>query len=86
MASQSESEFRSVQILNNFYQTSSFFPMPVVLMSTISESGKTNIGPYSLCFPYEVSGKGKKYQRDNVITPEFLDTLRDKRAKEKGAA
>lgn len=56
MANQSQDEFRNVQILNNFYQTSSFYPMPVVLMSTISESGKTNVAPYSLCFPYEVSG------------------------------
>ena len=49
--------FEEVKILNNFYQTSSFFPMPVVLVSTITESGKTNLGPYSLCFPYRIAGE-----------------------------
>lgn len=31
--------------------------MPVVLMSTFSESGQTNIAPYSLRFPHVISGK-----------------------------
>jgi flavin reductase (DIM6/NTAB) family NADH-FMN oxidoreductase RutF len=48
-------EFVSVRILDNFYQTSSFFPMPVVLMSTVAETGQINLGPYSLCFPYTVA-------------------------------
>ena len=48
--------FTDVRILDNFYQTSSFFPMPVVLLSTLAESGQTNLGPYSLCFPYIVTG------------------------------
>ena len=47
-------EFEDVRIVDNFYQTSSFFPMPVVLVSTLNESGSTNLGPYSLCFPYLV--------------------------------
>jgi flavin reductase (DIM6/NTAB) family NADH-FMN oxidoreductase RutF len=51
-------EFLDVRILDNFYQTSSFFPMPVVLMSTFAESGKTNLGPYSLCFPHIVTKQG----------------------------
>jgi flavin reductase (DIM6/NTAB) family NADH-FMN oxidoreductase RutF len=50
-------EFVDVRILDNFYQTSSFFPMPVVLVSTVSETGQTNLGPYSLCFPYSVVGE-----------------------------
>jgi len=50
--------FLDVRILDNFYQTSSFFPMPVVLMSTFAESGKTNLGPYSLCFPHIVTKQG----------------------------
>jgi flavin reductase (DIM6/NTAB) family NADH-FMN oxidoreductase RutF len=50
-------EFVNVRILDNFYQTSSFFPMPVVLVSTIAETGQTNLGPYSLCFPYIVAGQ-----------------------------
>ena len=49
-------EFTDVRILDNFYQTSSFFPMPVVLVSTFAESGKTNLGPYSLCFPHIITG------------------------------
>ena len=49
------SEFEEVRPLNNFYQTSSFYPMPVVLIITISESGQVNIGPYSLCFPFFIA-------------------------------
>jgi flavin reductase (DIM6/NTAB) family NADH-FMN oxidoreductase RutF len=52
-------KFTEIQMLDNFYQTSSFFPMPVLLVSTLSESGRTNLGPYSLCFPRIVTGKGK---------------------------
>ncbi len=51
------SEFKDLRIVDNFYQTSAFFPMPVVLASTVSESGQTNIGSYSLCFPYYIAGK-----------------------------
>lgn len=50
-------DFRDLRIVDNFYQTSSFFPMPIVLVSTISENGQTNLGPYSLCFPYYIAGK-----------------------------
>ncbi|HUU77936.1 MAG TPA: PCP reductase family protein [candidate division Zixibacteria bacterium] len=53
----SDNGFEDVKILNNFYQTSSFFPMPVVLVSTVAESGQTNLGPYSLCFPYRIAGE-----------------------------
>ncbi len=49
-------KFEEIRILDNFYQTSSFFPMPVMLISTISESGETNLGPYSLCFPKIITG------------------------------
>ncbi len=50
-----KSKFVNVNILDNFYQTSSFYPMPVVLCTTVSESGLTNIGSYSLCFPFGIS-------------------------------
>lgn len=50
-------EFVDVRILDNFYQTSSFFPMPVVLVSTVAETGQTNLGPYSLCFPFGIAGE-----------------------------
>jgi len=48
-------EFINVKVLDNFYQTSSFYPMPVVLCTTVSENGLTNIGSYSLCFPFGIS-------------------------------
>ncbi len=51
------SEFKDLRIVDNFYQTSSFFPMPTVLASTLSPSGQTNLGSYSLCFPYYIAGK-----------------------------
>ncbi|MBN2657484.1 MAG: hypothetical protein JXR86_10510 [Spirochaetales bacterium] len=49
--------FEEIEILNNFYQTSSFFPMPTVLISTLSPEGETNLGAYSLCFPYYIAEK-----------------------------
>lgn len=52
-------QFESIQILDNFYQTSSFFPMPIVLVSTLSESEQTNLGPYSLVFPHLIADRGK---------------------------
>ena len=42
---------------DNFYQTSLYFPMPTVLISTLCEDGMTNLGPYSLVQPYYVAGK-----------------------------
>ncbi len=52
-------DFEQIRIVDNFYQTSSFFPMPVVLVSTLAETGQTNLGPYSLCFPHIVAGQDK---------------------------
>ncbi len=51
------SSFKDLRIVDNFYQTSSFFPMPTILVGTVSENGKTNLGAYSLCFPYYIAGK-----------------------------
>ncbi len=51
------SSFKDLRIVDNFYQTSAFFPMPVVLAGTVSPDGRTNLGSYSLCFPYYVAGK-----------------------------
>lgn len=50
-----DDEFVNVKILDNFYQTSSFYPMPVVLCTSVAENGLTNIGSYSLCFPFGIS-------------------------------
>ena len=49
--------FKDMRIVDNFYQTSSFFPMPTIEISTVDENGFTNIGSYSLCFPYYIAGK-----------------------------
>lgn len=51
------SSFKDLRIVDNFYQTSSFFPMPTVLISTLTEEGETTVGAYSLCFPYYIAGK-----------------------------
>jgi flavin reductase (DIM6/NTAB) family NADH-FMN oxidoreductase RutF len=52
------SRFEELRIVDNFYQTSAFFPMPTVLVSTLCEDGSTSLGPYSLVQPYYVAGKG----------------------------
>ena len=46
------SEFKDLRIVDNFYQTSLFFPMPTVIVSTLADDGTTNCGPYSLIQPY----------------------------------
>ena len=51
------SDFKDLRIVDNFYQTSLFFPMPVVLVSTIADDGQTNCGPYSLLSPFYIAGK-----------------------------
>ena len=51
------SSFENLRIVDNFYQTSLFFPMPTVIISTLCDDGSTNLGPYSLVQPYYVAGK-----------------------------
>ena len=51
------SSFKDLRIVDNFYQTSLFFPMPTVLIGTLTEYGKPSFGPYSLVQPYYVAGK-----------------------------
>jgi len=51
------SSFHDMRIVDNFYQTSAFFPMPTILISTLTPDNKTTIGSYSLCFPYYIAGK-----------------------------
>ncbi len=51
------SSFKDLRIVDNFYQTSAYFPMPTILVGTKSENGMTNLGSYSLCFPYYIEGK-----------------------------
>ena len=51
------SSFENLRVVDNFYQTSLYFPMPTVVVSTLCEDGSTSLGPYSLCQPYYVAGK-----------------------------
>lgn len=51
------SSFKDLRIVDNFYQTSLFFPMPTVVISTLCDDGSTSLGPYSLVQPYYVAGK-----------------------------
>ncbi|MBQ7277645.1 MAG: hypothetical protein IJR17_00370 [Clostridia bacterium] len=51
------SDFQELRIVDNFYQTSLFYPMPAVLVSTLTDEGKTTCGPYSLLAPFYVAGK-----------------------------
>lgn len=51
------SSYKNLRIVDNFYQTSSFFPMPTVMVGTLTEDGKTTFGPYSLVQPYYIAGK-----------------------------
>lgn len=52
-------DFKEIRVVDNFYQASSFFPMPLTLIGTLDESGKnTSFGAYSLVFPYYIAGKG----------------------------
>lgn len=52
-----EGKFKNLDPKDNFYQTSLFFPMPVVMIGTLTEDGKTTLGPYSLVAPYYIAGK-----------------------------
>ena len=51
------SSFKNLRPVDNFYQTSLYFPMPAVLISTLTDDGKTTCGPYSLLAPFYVAGK-----------------------------
>ena len=51
------SSFKDLRIVDNFYQTSLFFPMPTVIISTIADDGSTSLGPYSLVSPYYIAGR-----------------------------
>ena len=51
-------DFKEVKAVDNFYQASSFFPMPLTLIGTLNEDKTmTSFGSYSLIFPYYIAGK-----------------------------
>ncbi len=51
------SSYKDLRIVDNFYQSSSFFPMPTVCITTVNKDGSINVGSYSLVFPYYIAGK-----------------------------
>ena len=51
------SSFKDLRIVDNFYQTSAFYPMPTVCITTVNPDGSLNVGSYSLVFPYYIAGK-----------------------------
>lgn len=55
------SSFKDLRIVNNFYQTSSFIPMPTIAVSTVNPDGSMNVGSYSLCFPYYIASEEDNY-------------------------
>lgn len=53
-----KNDFQEIIIKDNFYQSSSFFPMPLCLIGTLNEDKTlTSFGSYSLVFPYYIAGK-----------------------------
>jgi len=52
---QEDEQFVAIPVRDNFYQSSSFFPMPFAMITTINERGTTSIGPHSLVFPFDIS-------------------------------
>jgi len=46
--------FVNSPLRDNWYQASSYWPSSFALITTVSEDGQTNIGPYQLTFPFEV--------------------------------
>ena len=51
------SSFKNLRIVDNFYQTSWYFPMRIVIIGTLTDDGTTTLGPYSLVQPYYIAGK-----------------------------
>ena len=39
-----KSKFKDLRIVDNFYQTSAFFPMPLTLIGTLDENGENEDG------------------------------------------
>ena len=73
------SSFKDLRIVDNFYQTSSFFPMPTVCISTINPDGSLNEQARVLYVFEEESKKPVFYrilQGSIVDKTAFLETVR----------
>ena len=55
MQDDSNDNFVSSPIRDNWYQRSSYLGSSFALITTVSDDGQTNIGPYQLSFPFEVN-------------------------------
>ena len=53
--SSDQGAFVSSPMRDNWYQRCSFLGSSFALITTVSEDGQTNIGPYQLSFPFEVN-------------------------------
>jgi hypothetical protein len=42
------SSFKDLRIVDNFYQTSLFYPMPTILIGTLTPEGETSLEAYLL--------------------------------------
>lgn len=51
------SSFKNLRILDNFYQTSAFLPMPTAIIGTLTPDDETSLGSYSLIQPYYIAGR-----------------------------
>ena len=49
-----DEKFVNSPMRDNWYQASSYWPSSFSLITTVSEDGSTNIGPYQLTLPFEV--------------------------------
>ena len=57
-----KNNFKEIRAMDNFYQSSSFFPMPLTLVGTLDENGKYPEGSIN----YLVSEKLKKYAQNSA--------------------
>ena len=55
MSESAARKFVSSPMRDNWYQRCSFLGSSFALITTVDESGQTNIGPYQLSFPFEVN-------------------------------
>ena len=63
---------------DNWYQASAYWPSPFALITTVSDAGETNIGPYQLTAPFEVI-TGRSFMlcsRQNSNTDRYLKRAR----------
>ncbi len=48
-------DFVRIGARDNFYQSCTYVPMSLALVTTIDHAGETGIGPHALCFPFNVT-------------------------------